>query len=351
MKLALKHICLTSSHKALACLILLLCSSMCVWAQSAQGVEKVTITVSDLDRAVGFYTTILEFQKVGEYDLDAVTTQQLFGLTVQNVTAEVATLKLGNEVIELMEFSGMALARAIPMDSRSNDLWFQHIAIVVSDMSRAYDKVRAAKVTYVSTSPQTLPAYIPAAAGITAFYFRDPDGHNLELIQYPKDKGNPKWQLHHEGALFLGIDHTAIGIDDTDRGLDFYHEALKLSIAGTSENYGSEQEHLNQVFGARLLITGLQATDGFGIEFLDYIAPPGGRTYPIDSSPTDLWHWHTTIAVTGIETLRDRLIENGFTLVSHGIVTVGTRQALLARDRDGHAIMLVEPFPNTSTSR
>ena len=42
-------------------------------------------------------------------------------------------------------------------------------------------------------APQLLPKTIPNAAGIRAFYFRDPDGHPLEMLQFPPDKGDPKW--------------------------------------------------------------------------------------------------------------------------------------------------------------
>ncbi len=323
-------------------LALVLGTVVASYAQSVVAVEKVTITVSDLDSAVDFYTQVLDFQKAGEYALNAETTRRLFGFSNTHVTTRIAKLNLGNELIELMEFSGLAKGRQIPQDSRSNDLWFQHIAIVVSDMDRAYDRVYDAKVAHVSTSPQTLPAYIPAAAGITAFYFRDPDGHNLELIHYPKGKGNPKWQNNLDGRLFLGIDHTAIGIDDTGRGLAFYHQLLKLQVAGNSENHGTEQEHLNQVFGARLLITGLHVTKGFGVEFLDYIAPPGGRPYPADSTPGDLWHWHITFAVTKLAEIRDQLINNGHVVISRGILQLDDKQAILVRDPDGHAILLVE---------
>ena len=45
-----------------------------------------------------------------------------------------------------------------------------------------------------------------------------------------------------------------------------------MTIAGTSENYGVEQEHLNNVFGARLRITALRAARGPGVELLEYLA-------------------------------------------------------------------------------
>jgi catechol 2,3-dioxygenase-like lactoylglutathione lyase family enzyme len=67
-----------------------------------------------------------------------------------------------------------------------------------------------------------------------------------------------------DGKLFLGIDHTAIVVSNTENSLKFYRNLLGLRVAGQSENYGTEQEHLNNVFGARLLITGLKADKGPG---------------------------------------------------------------------------------------
>jgi len=66
--------------------------------------------------------------------------------------------------------------------------------------------------------------------------------------------------------VFLGIDHTAIVVDDTNASLRFYRDTLGMQVAGESENYEVEQEHLNNVFGARLRITALRAAKGPGIE-------------------------------------------------------------------------------------
>jgi catechol 2,3-dioxygenase-like lactoylglutathione lyase family enzyme len=157
----------------------------------------------------------------------------------------ILTLNLGGEQLELTQYLSLPGGRPIPVDSRSNDGWFQHIAIVVSDMDAAYARLREHRVQHVSSAPQTLPDYIPAAAGVRAFYFRDPDGHNLELIWFPEDKADPRWRSKH--ALFLGIDHTAIAVSDTRNSHAFYRDGLGLAVAGESENYGPEQEHLNMV--------------------------------------------------------------------------------------------------------
>ena len=326
-----------------ACLLYL---TNIVGAQQARNVTKVSITVSDLAQAIDFYTNVLSFQHKNSYTLEGKPIQRLFGIRDKQLKVTIATLQLGAEQIELMEFHSSKKGRTIPPDSKSNDLWFQHIAIVVNDMDKAYAKVAGHKVEPVSTAPQTLPDYIPAATGIAAFYFRDPDDHNLELIYFPKGKGNPKWQVPNENT-FLGIDHSAIGIEETDASLEFFQDLLGLKVAGNSENYGVEQEHLNQVFGARLLITGLQAQAGFGVEFLDYIAPPGGRPYPTDSSPLDLWHWHTSIEVENANAIYQQIQEANYEIISSGLIEFDESSPLghkgfLTRGPDGHAFLVYE---------
>ena len=92
--------------------------------------------------------------------------------------------------------------------------------------------------------------------------------------------------------LFLGIDHSAIVVADTDASLRYYRDTLGLKVAGGSENYGIEQERLNNVFGARLRITALRAERGPGVELLEYLAPRSGRPMPIDTQSNDVWNWH-----------------------------------------------------------
>src|SRR5207244_11554715 len=176
------------------------------------------------------------------------------------------------------------------------------------DMDQALPKLRAIKVHLVSTAPQTLQPYIPAALGIKAFYFRDPDQHNLEIIDFPLGKGDPRWQQKKD-KLFLGIDHTAIGISNTDASLKFYRDLLGLHKAGESENLGTEQEHLNQVFGAHLRITGMRANAGPGIEFLEYPSPRDGRPRPADIHATDIVHWQPMVVPDDVDPLARKLAD------------------------------------------
>src|SRR6266516_726699 len=315
--------------------LFLLLAALTVSAQAGvREVGAIGLTVRDLDRELVFYTNTLPFELVSISKASGREQDALLGLG--DVKLRVALLKLGDERITLTEHVGIK-GRPIPADSQSYDHWFQHIAIVVRDMDTAYERLRQHKVKHVSTAPQTLPAWNKGAAGIKAFYFRDPENHVLEVIFFPPGKGDPKWQ--HAGTnIFLGIDHTAIVVSDADKSLALYRDLLGLCVAGESENYGVEQEHLNQVFGARLHITGLRAERGPGIEFLEYITPPGGRDLPGDAKANDLIFWHTRLALDDISKLSAKLHKSGVTFVSKP----GSAHSQIVRDPDGHAIRLDE---------
>lgn len=312
-------------------------------AVRVEAVESIELTVADLDRSVRFFTEVLTFEKMSEIEASGAEQERLegvFGLRLRR-----ARLRLGEEVIDLTEYLAPE-GRPLPVDSRSNDRWFQHIAIVVGDMDEAYRRLRASNVRYASSGPQRLPDWNPNAGGIEAFYFKDPDGHVLEAIHFPAGKGDPRWH-GHGGPLFRGIDHTAIVVADTEASLRFYRDGLGLRLAGESENYGTEQEHLNNVFGARLRITALKAAAGPGIELLEYLSPQDGRPYPSDTRAVDLWHWQTRLDVTSVGDAIGVVRGSGGAWISPGAETLpdgtlGFRRGALARDPDGHALLIVE---------
>ena len=298
-------------------------------------VDSIGLTVSDLDRSVEFYSNVLSFEKISEREAYGDEFEHLEG--VFGVRARVARLRLGEEFIELTEYVAPAGRPASP-DARSNDRSFQHIALITSDMERAYQWLRKNKVRHASSGPQRLPDWNKNAGGIQAFYFHDPDGHPLEVLAFPPDKGDAKWHRDSQ-KLFLGIDHTAIVISDTDTSLRFYRDVLGMRVAGESENYGTEQEHLNNVFGARLRITSMRAASGPGVEFLEYLAPLDGHPYPADEKPTDLIHWQTRFVGISAAKAEADLRKSHAAFVSTGAVG----KSVIVRDPDGHAVEIAEP--------
>ena len=333
-----------SNTGAAAALLVLSLVSLDGWSpdlnsETARAVESVGMTVSNLERSVAFFRDVLTFELIDQFEDAGRDTELLTG--VFGARTRSARMRLGTEVLELTEFLAPR-GRPYPPDTRGNDQWFQHVAVVVSDMDAAYQRLRDHGVSHASTAPQRLPDWNPNAGGIEAFYFRDPDGHFLEVLHFPPGKGDTRW--HSAGRLFLGIDHTAIVSTDTERALRFYRDGLGLSVAGGAENFGIEQEHLNNVFGVRLRITTLRTQSGPGVELLEYLAPRTGRSTPIDASAADLAHWQTTVTVPAVARFIHAL--SGGWLVSPSVVPApagrGFARGLLVRDPDAHGVRLVE---------
>jgi len=334
------------SALALVCLLALGGSSPAAAAEQPDAspitaVDSIAITVSDADRAAEFYSRVLTFEKVADREVAGEAYERLFGVFGARVRA--VRMRLGEEHVELLQFKAPQ-GRPVPIDSHSNDRWFQHIAIVVSDMESAYARLRSFHVEYASTEPQRLPDWNPNAAGIRAFYFRDPDHHNLEIIQFPPDKGAPQWH-DSAGRIFLGIDHTAIVVADTEASLGFYRDTLGLHVVGTSDNYGTEQEHLNNVFGAHLRITSLRSSRGPGVEFLEYVAPRSGRPFPAETQANDLWSWQIVMKTAQPQVIESSLRRAHASLVSSGVTHLAQpalhwQDAFIARDPDGHTTLI-----------
>lgn len=315
----------------------------------------VVIPVSDLDRAVKFYTDVLSFQKLdaGSAHLDSFDRlTDIFGTNVK-----VATLQLGSERIQLIEYR-TPRGRPYPPDSRSNDQWFQHLAIVVSNMEWASAHLQEHNAKQISTAAQTLPDWNQKVAGIKAFYLRDPDDHPLEIICFPPGKGDSRW--HENGRFqrqsFLGIDHTAIAVANTERSLRFYRDVLGLRVVGESLNYGVEQDHLNHVFGSKVRITSLRSSAGPGVEFLEYLTPGDARPLPADTKPNDLWCLQTTVVVKDFAAALAELSRRRVGFASpepQEITPLGEKGAkgVLIRDPDGHMLLMRSAADNSGRSK
>ena len=137
-------------------------------------------------------------------------------------------------------------------------------------------------------------------------------------------------------------------VRSTESSTKFYRDLLGLVVAGGTLNMGAEQQHLDSLPGARARVTGLTPTKGPpGVEFLEYELPAAGRPFPIDSHPTDLWHWQTTLVVTDVEAAAATL-QGTAHFVSSAVVTLpdkalGFTKGFQVRDPDGHAIQIVSP--------
>ncbi|MEO0348490.1 MAG: VOC family protein [Cyanobacteria bacterium P01_A01_bin.15] len=312
---------------------------------SPRTVSTITLTVSDAVQATAFYTQALGAMVVDDRTLAAFGYGQL-GVTAPS-PVRMVTLRLGNEYIELIQHLGVQSA-PMPPDSRSHDLWFQHMAIVVSDMELAHSHLSSFDIEPISEAPQTIPADNPAAGGVRAFKFRDMDRHSLELIWFPADKIAPKWE-HPGERLFLGIDHSAIAVSNTAKSIRFYQDILGMEVVERSQNSGTTQARLDGLPVAEVNITSLRPQNGgMGIELLDYIQPEGGRSRPQSWQIDDLSHRHLILEVNDIHASLEILDYQNGVIVSPHVVKFPDHyrygEGVLLKDPDDHVLLLI-PSP------
>ncbi|HET9651208.1 MAG TPA: VOC family protein [Usitatibacter sp.] len=256
--------------------------------------RRIALTVADAARAERFYRE---------------------GLGFERVPAAPLVMRLGHQEIALETFDPPGAP--YPTGSTSCDLWFQHFAIVVADMAEAHARVMAQPgCTAISRhGPRRLP---PGTGNVTAFKFRDPDGHPLELLAFPRENTPASWR-DDGGKTFLGIDHSAISVSDVERSIAFYGERLGLEVAGRSLNRGPEQADLDDLADPVVDVVALAMPGATKphLELLGYRAPRG-RPIAAVASAHD-------IAMTRL------------------VCEVQGGGGRVVRDPDGHLLVLAQP--------
>jgi catechol 2,3-dioxygenase-like lactoylglutathione lyase family enzyme len=257
---------------------------------------RIGLNTRDLAAATRFYCDALGFTAVA-----AAHDAPLLASLLQARTVRQAWLRRGGQTLELTECDPPGAD--YPPDSRADDLWFQHCALPTEDM--AADHARVSGHVGVTPISRHGPAELPNR--IVAFKFRDPDGHPLELIQFPTPVPRTRG----------GIDHSALSVADADRSIAFYADRLGLTVAARDENTGPAQDALDDLDAVAVDVVALApATAAPHVELLAY-RRPRGRARPM--RPTDIAASRLVFAV-------DALPDQG--------------RAALLHDPDGHAVLL-----------
>jgi catechol 2,3-dioxygenase-like lactoylglutathione lyase family enzyme len=301
-------------------------------------IDRVTLIVSDLDRSVDDYVKTLGCSIEQRSDIDAALARVL---RIPRPRGRRSLLWLGRVRIELLEFADSA-GRPYPLDSTSTDLWFQHMAIVVNDMTLAHQRVMAnRRFRPISRNgPVRLP---DNSGGVTAFKFRDHDGHPLELLAFAEGRAPGEWRDADGDAPFLGVDHTAIAVSDAASNTRFFSSVFGFAVGTRTENRGPEQDNLDDVDNVALSVTQL-APDlpAPRMELLHYHVGTR-RPIPHDTASNDIVATHSVLRVVSLDATAAALARCGEPLTGDDLMIMrGGIRAALVSGPDGHRFLVEE---------
>ncbi|MGE7416014.1 VOC family protein [Methylobacterium tarhaniae] len=299
---------------------------------AARRLARIALTAADPEGLARFYREALGFT-----DAEAPPAADFAAVTgLKGAQARTVPLRLGGQPLDLVAVT--PAGQPYPGDVPGFSPLFQHCAIIVSDMGSAHARLSArGGWRPISTEgPVRLPA---SSGGVTAFKFRDPEGHPLELLAFPPDATPEAWRRPGATDPCLGLDHSAISVAETARSVAFY-ESLGLRVASRSLNTGPEQARLDAVADPTVEVTGLGFPDGRPphVELLCY---RGDHPRPASSlAPDAIAATRLVIAMTDAEALAAACAAHAGRLVSAGPVPRPGGADALLRDPDGHLVWL-----------
>lgn len=301
-------------------------------ARAVTALLGLTRTVADLARSEAFYRDGLGFAAVAPPGPIPAAVREASGLAGH--AGQRLRMRLGRQSLDLLAFDPPGLP--YPGDPAATDPWFQHAAIVVRDMDAAYARLSALHPTPITRGgPQRLPA---TSGGVSAYKFRDPDGHPLELIFFPDGASAEAWA--EAPGLFLGIDHSAITVTDRDAGLAFFRDGLGLTVETRSLNRGPEQAALDGVANPVVDVIGLtpSGTPTPHVELLHYRAPARRVGAPPRITARDRASTQFIFAVADFDATLAHLRA---THPDHAIRVSQDHGTAGLRGPDGHGVILV----------
>jgi len=148
-------------------------------------IDHVGITVSDVDRALGFYRDVLGLRVIADATATEPEVADLLGL--DSVKLRIADLDSGDgRIVELIQY---VEPKGGPVAYESSDSGTTHIAFTVDNLAAVRERLTEAGATVVSRRPITINEPGGAFDGAICYYVRDPDGAIVELVERPIKNG------------------------------------------------------------------------------------------------------------------------------------------------------------------
>ncbi|MDY2777022.1 MAG: VOC family protein [Collinsella sp.] len=145
---------------------------------SIQGVAHIGLTVTDVEKSIGFYRDVLGLELVGRISMEGPNADELFG--AKGCRAKIAYMSTGQgqPPLELIEFEGRGpdLGRAPGLFAPS----ISEVCLYSDDIWSEYRRLVELGVEFLS-EPKEFDFTSQGFSKTTAVYLRDPDGVIIEL--------------------------------------------------------------------------------------------------------------------------------------------------------------------------
>jgi catechol 2,3-dioxygenase-like lactoylglutathione lyase family enzyme len=174
------------------------------------GVAHAAFYVSDLQRARNFYTNYLGFEEVFSFK--------------------------GKDGLDRLSFIKIDDTQYIELSTETpkNDGHLSHIAFYTDDILGLYEYLKSMGMSLSTTITK-------GRSGNSSFAIVDPDGHNVEIVQYEDDSRTSQEKGNHMPVTRTGthIEHVGIATRSIEQAMSFYCDTLgferngdKVRVAG-----------------------------------------------------------------------------------------------------------------------
>jgi catechol 2,3-dioxygenase-like lactoylglutathione lyase family enzyme len=137
-----------------------------------QGIEHVGLSVSDLERSIGFYRDVIGFSLARVMECPPeMRLGEVVGLP--GCRARIAHLQTGKAMLELFEYRDPSGKPLLP-DRSQADIGFIHVGITSTDVREDHARLRAKGVRFIHEPIEFRP-------GVWIAYFYGPDNEVCEI--------------------------------------------------------------------------------------------------------------------------------------------------------------------------
>ena len=140
-----------------------------------KGIHHFSFTVSDMERSLDFYTSILNGQVLSDVVIQESEDHSV--TRISGAKLRIVCLSVHESLIELIQYLSPI---GEPLSTRTCDAGNAHIAFVVDNITKTYHDFKSKGVRFKSE-----PIITGRAPGtiVKSVYFLDPDGITLELVE------------------------------------------------------------------------------------------------------------------------------------------------------------------------